>query len=118
MKHEKLPPSYNQDAKNFSVVKPLNSEARASPASPAPRPLYTCLTYVCMHGFFFLMLTIIIIHYLPKCFSGLLIFLVEGNFFQVMLSWIFGQILFVIIPFYRYIPTLVIQVRNSKNYLV
>ena len=38
--HEKLPPSYIQDAKNFSVVKPLNSgEARASPASPVPRPL-------------------------------------------------------------------------------
>ena len=40
VKHEKLPPSYIQDAKNFSVVKPLNSgEARASPASPVPRPL-------------------------------------------------------------------------------
>ena len=42
VKHEKLPPSYFQDAKNFSVVKPLNSgEARASPASPVPRPLPT-----------------------------------------------------------------------------
>ena len=41
VKHEKLPPSYIQDAKNFSVVKPLNSgEARASPASPVPRPLF------------------------------------------------------------------------------
>ena len=40
VKHEKLPPSYIQDAKNFSVVKPLNSgEAHASPASPVPRPL-------------------------------------------------------------------------------
>jgi len=40
VKHEKLPPSYIQDAKNFSVVKPLNSgEAVASPASPVPRPL-------------------------------------------------------------------------------
>ena len=40
VKHDKLPPSYIQDAKNFSVVKPLNSgEARASPASPVPRPL-------------------------------------------------------------------------------
>ena len=40
VKHEKFPPSYIQDAKNFSVVKPLNSgEARASPASPVPRPL-------------------------------------------------------------------------------
>ena len=37
VKHEKLPPSYIQDAKNFSVVKPLNSgEARAV---PVPRPL-------------------------------------------------------------------------------
>ena len=42
VKHEKLPPSYFQDAKNFSAVKPLNSgEARASPASPVPRPLPT-----------------------------------------------------------------------------
>ena len=42
VKHEKLPPSYFQDAKNFSVVKPLNSsEARASPVSPVPRPLPT-----------------------------------------------------------------------------
>ena len=40
VKHEKLPPSYIQDAKNFSVVKPLNSgEAHASPASPVLRPL-------------------------------------------------------------------------------
>ena len=40
VKHEKLPPSYIQDAKNFSVVKPLNSgEAVASLASPVPRPL-------------------------------------------------------------------------------
>ena len=40
VKHKKLPLSYIQDAKNFSVVKPLNSgEARASPASPVPRPL-------------------------------------------------------------------------------
>ena len=39
VKHEKLPPSYFQDAKNFSVVKPLNSgEARAS---PVPRSLPT-----------------------------------------------------------------------------
>ena len=41
MKHEKLPPSFIQDAKNFSVVTPLNSgEAVASPASPVPRPLF------------------------------------------------------------------------------
>ena len=40
VKHEKLPPSYFQDAKNFSVVKPLNSgEARASLASPVLRAL-------------------------------------------------------------------------------
>ena len=40
VKHEKLPPSYIQDAKNFSVVKTLNSgEARASPASPVPRTM-------------------------------------------------------------------------------
>ena len=40
VKHEKFPPSYIRDAKNFSVVKSLNSgEARASPASPVPRPL-------------------------------------------------------------------------------
>ena len=40
VKHEKFPLSYIQDAKNFSVVKPLNSgEAVASPASPVPRPL-------------------------------------------------------------------------------
>ena len=43
VKHKKLPPSYIQAAKNFSVVKPLNSgEARASPASPVPRPLFKC----------------------------------------------------------------------------
>ena len=42
VKHEKFPLSYIQDAKNFSVVKPLNSgEAVASPASPVPRPLNT-----------------------------------------------------------------------------
>ena len=47
VKHEKLPPSYFQDAKNFSVVKPLNSgEARASPASPIPRPLYILYIYI------------------------------------------------------------------------
>ena len=41
VKHEKFPPSYIRDAKNFSVVKSLNSgEARASPASPVPRPLF------------------------------------------------------------------------------
>ena len=40
MKHEKFPLSYIQDAKNFSVVKPLNSgEAVASPASTVPLPL-------------------------------------------------------------------------------
>ena len=40
VRYEKLPPSYIQDAKNFPVVKPLNSgEARASPASPVPQPL-------------------------------------------------------------------------------
>ena len=40
VKHEKFLPSYIQDAKNFSVVKPLNSgEAVASPASPVPPPL-------------------------------------------------------------------------------
>ena len=40
VKHEKFPLSYIQDAKNFSVVKPLNSgEARASRASPVPPPL-------------------------------------------------------------------------------
>ena len=40
VKHEKFPLSYIQDAKNFSVVKPLNSgEAVASLASPVPRPL-------------------------------------------------------------------------------
>ena len=37
----KFPLSYIQDAKNFSVVKPLNSgEARASRASPVPPPLF------------------------------------------------------------------------------
>ena len=41
VKHEKFPPSYIQDAKNFSVVKPLNSgEAVASLASPVPPPLF------------------------------------------------------------------------------
>ena len=41
VKHEKFPLSYIQDAKNFSVVKPLNSgEAVASLASPVPRPLF------------------------------------------------------------------------------
>ena len=40
VKHEKFPLSYIPDAKNFSVVKPLNSgEAVASPASPVPPPL-------------------------------------------------------------------------------
>ena len=40
VKHEKFPLSYIQNAKNFSVVKPLNSgEAVASPASPVPPPL-------------------------------------------------------------------------------
>ena len=40
VKHEKFPLSYIQDAKNFSVVKPLNSgEAVASLASPVPPPL-------------------------------------------------------------------------------
>ena len=40
VKHEKFPLSYIQDAKNFSVVKPLNSgEAVASLASPVPRPM-------------------------------------------------------------------------------
>ena len=40
VKHEKFPLSYMQDAKNFSVVKPLNSdEAVASPPSPVPPPL-------------------------------------------------------------------------------
>ena len=40
VKHKKFPLSYIQDAKNFSVVKPLNSgEARASRASPVPPPL-------------------------------------------------------------------------------
>ena len=44
MKHEKFPPSYIQDAKNFSVVKTLNSdEAVASPASPIPPPLKFCI---------------------------------------------------------------------------
>ena len=39
--HEKFPLSYIQDAKNFSVVIPLNSsEAVASPASPVPPPLW------------------------------------------------------------------------------
>ena len=42
VKHEKFPLSYIQDAKNLSVVKPLNSgEAVASLASPVPPPLYT-----------------------------------------------------------------------------
>ena len=46
VKHEKLPPSYIQDAKNFSVVKPLNSgEAVASLASPVPPPLAMNLLY-------------------------------------------------------------------------
>ena len=40
VKHEKFPFSYIQDAKNFSVVKPLISgEARASLASLVPTPL-------------------------------------------------------------------------------
>ena len=40
VKQEKFPLSYIQDAKDFSVVKPLNSgEAVASPASPVPPPL-------------------------------------------------------------------------------
>ena len=40
VKHEKFPLSYIQDAKNFAVVKPLNSgEALASLASPVPPPL-------------------------------------------------------------------------------
>ena len=41
VKHEKFPPSYIQDVKNFSVLKPLNSgEALASLASPVPPPLF------------------------------------------------------------------------------
>ena len=44
VKHEKFPLSYIQDAKNFSVVKPLNSsEAVASLASPVPPPLQNTL---------------------------------------------------------------------------
>ena len=40
VKHENFSLSYIQDAKNFSLVKPLNSgEARASLASPVPLPL-------------------------------------------------------------------------------
>ena len=40
VKHKNFPLSYIQDAKNFSVVKPLNSgEALASLASPVPPPL-------------------------------------------------------------------------------
>ena len=40
VKQEKFPLSYIQDAKDFSVVKPVNSgEAVASPASPVPPPL-------------------------------------------------------------------------------
>ena len=40
VKHEKVPISYIQDAKNFSVVKPLISgETRASLASPVLMPL-------------------------------------------------------------------------------
>ena len=40
VEHKKFPLSYIQDAKNFSVVKPLNSgEAVASLASPVPPPL-------------------------------------------------------------------------------
>ena len=50
VKHGKLPPSYIQDAKNFSVVKPLNSgEACASPASPVPRPLLILAFEVIRH---------------------------------------------------------------------
>ena len=46
VKHEKFPLSYIQDAKNFSVVKPLISgEARASLASPVPPPLYIGIYY-------------------------------------------------------------------------
>ena len=46
VKHEKFPLSYIQDAKNFSVVKPLNSgEAVASLASPVPPPLAMNLLY-------------------------------------------------------------------------
>ena len=37
VKHEKFPLSYIQDAKNFSVVKPLNSGEAV--ASPVPLPL-------------------------------------------------------------------------------
>jgi len=45
VKHEKFPLSYIQDAKNFSVVKPLNSgEALASLASPVPPPLLRFFT--------------------------------------------------------------------------
>ena len=40
VKHENFSLSYILDAKNFSVVKPLNSsEAVALPASPVPPPL-------------------------------------------------------------------------------
>ena len=37
VKHEKFPPSYTQDVKNFSVLKPLNSGEAL--ASPVPTPL-------------------------------------------------------------------------------
>ena len=54
VKHEKLPPSYIQDAKNFSVVKPLNSgEAVASLASPVPRPLTILFSRIFFLGNYF-----------------------------------------------------------------
>ena len=50
VEHEKFPLSYIQDAKNFSVVKPLNSgEAVASLASPVPPPLSSLLKYKQFH---------------------------------------------------------------------
>ena len=43
VKHEKFPLSYIQDAKDFSVVKPLNSGKAV--ASPVPPPLKIYLVH-------------------------------------------------------------------------
>ena len=77
VKHEKLPPSYIQDAKNFSVVKPLNSgEARASPASPVPRPLY--LSILVTYEMVILESLAFCFTFKPKCYSCNYIFTVKS----------------------------------------
>ena len=56
VKIENFPLSYIQDAKNFSVVKPLNSgEAVASLASPVPPPLVIIKFFrkLCDNGYYF-----------------------------------------------------------------